>query len=118
MDTPAWDGWEDDSVFSGASSRFDGDGERNLRTMVISRPERGEELDPGPDHADGAESDVLDVCSCVSEDPPPAEVAESLIRSGVPGLEGVRIDGSSVGEIPCGLLALNSRGEAVVFCHA
>jgi hypothetical protein len=112
VDAPAWDGWEDDSVFSDASSRFDGDAERKLRTMVISRPER--ELGIGPDHADGAESGVLNVCSCISGDLPPAEVAESLIRSGVPGWEGVQIESSGMDEIPCGLLALN---ETVVFCH-
>lgn len=63
--------------------------------MVISSPEGGEELEVGPDHADGAESDV---CSW-EEDPPSSEVHESLVRSGVTGLEGFGGDDSVMGEI-------------------
>lgn len=60
---------------------------------MISSPEGGEELEVGPDHADGAESDV-----CGWQDDPP-EVHESLVRSGVTGLEGFGVDNSVMGEI-------------------
>ncbi len=66
------------------------------RTMVISSPEGGVELEVGTDHADGAESDV---CGW-EEDPPSAEV-EELIRSGVTALEGLGDDNSGMGEIWC-----------------
>lgn len=73
--------------------------EENIsRSMVISSPEGGVELETGPDHADGAESDV---CGW-EEDPPPAEVDESLIRSGVTGSEGLGVNNSGMGEIWCG----------------
>jgi hypothetical protein len=64
---------------------------------MISSPEGGEELEAGPDHADGAESDV---CGW-EEDPSSAEVDESLVRSGVTGLEGPGVDSSGMGEIWC-----------------
>jgi hypothetical protein len=67
------------------------------RIMVISSPEGAVELEDGPDHADGADPDV---CGW-EEDPPSAEVDESLTRSGVTALEGLGVDTSGMGEIWC-----------------
>jgi hypothetical protein len=61
---------------------------------MISSPEGGEELEVGPDHADGAESDV-----CGWEEDPPS--AEEDVRSGVAGLEGFGVGNSGMGEIWC-----------------
>ena len=91
------DGGDGDSVVSGASLEIGGGAEKTSRTLVISSPEGGDELEVGPDHADGAESDV---CGW-EEDPPSAEGDESLIRSGVTGLEGFGVDNSGMGENWC-----------------
>jgi hypothetical protein len=97
-------------VVPGANSEFF-DAERRLRKIVISSPETGSESERCPDHADGAESDALDICSCVSGESTPAEMPESLIKSGVSGLES---DSSEIGEVSCGLPGLNSGGRIVV----
>jgi hypothetical protein len=86
------------SIISEASLAFARGAEKISRTMVISSPEGGVELEDGPDHADGAESDV---CGW-EEDSSSAEVDESLTRSGITSLEGLGVDNSGMGEIWCG----------------
>lgn len=51
------------------------------RSLALSSLKAGEELDSGPNHADDAESEVVDVFGCTSDDPPSAE---DDVRSGVP----------------------------------
>lgn len=57
---------------------------------------------------------MVDVLGCASDDPPSAEVDESLIRSGVPESEGSGIVSSVMNEIREGLHALKKFSEAVV----
>jgi hypothetical protein len=66
--------------------------------MVISCPEGGGDPDAGPDHADGVDSEG-DVSGCASDEPPSAEVGESLMRSGVPESETSAAVSSAIGEI-------------------
>jgi hypothetical protein len=73
---------------------------------MSSSPEAGDGRDTGRRHADGAESEEEDVSGCVPGDVPSAEVAESLIKSGVPVSEGSEVGKSSVDEICEDLLAL------------
>jgi len=81
---------------------------------MSSSPEAGVKRDTGRRHADGAESEEEEVSGCISDDPPSAEVAESLIRSGVPVSEGSGVVDSLVGEICEGLLGLPTLSEVVV----
>jgi hypothetical protein len=74
---------------------------------VISPTEAGVELYCGPDHADDVEPDVDDVFGCASDEPP-AEVDESLIRSGVSESEGSGVGSSTMSEVGKDLYALNT----------
>lgn len=96
------------------SSQSDGGVGKKLRTMMSSSPEAGVKRDTGRRHADGAEADEEDVSGCISDDPPSAEVAESLIKSGVPVSEGSGVVDSLVGEICERLLGLPTLSEVVV----
>ena len=80
---------------------------------MSSSPEAGDKRDTGRRHADGPESEEEDVSGCTSGVPPLAEVAESLIRSGVPS-EGPGVIDSLVGEISEGLFGLPTPSEVVV----
>ena len=59
--------------------------------MALSPLTASKELDCEPGHAGDAESEVVDVLGCVSDDPPSAE---EDVRSGVPESDGS--DGSGV----------------------
>lgn len=80
---------------------------------MIFPTEAGEELYCGPDHADDAESEVVQVFGCASDEPPSAEVDESLIRSGVSESEGSGVGSSTISEVGKDLYALNTS-ETVV----
>jgi hypothetical protein len=90
--------------------RSDGVPGKTSSILVIIPTEAGEELYCGPDHA---ESEVEDVFGCASDEPPSAEVDESLIRSGVPESEGSGVGSSTMCEVGKDLYALNTS-ETVV----
>jgi hypothetical protein len=59
----------------------DGIAGKASRILALSSLKAGEEPDSGPNHADDAEPEVVDVLGCTSDDPPSAE---EDVRSGVP----------------------------------
>lgn len=56
---------------------------------------------------------MVDVLGCASDEPPSAEVDESLIRSGVPESDGSGVGSSTMCEVGKDLYALNTS-ETVV----
>jgi hypothetical protein len=112
---PSWDGSDDAFDSSDGSLGSDGVAGKTSSILVIFPAEAGEELYCGPDHADDAESEAVDVFGSASDEPPPAEVDESLIRSGVPESEGSGVGSSAMGEVGKDLYAPNtSESETVV----
>ena len=93
--------------------RSDGVAGKTSSILVIFPTEAGEELYWGPDHAEDAESEVVEVLGCASDEPPSAEVDESLIRSGVPESEGSGVGSPTMSEVGKDLYALNTS-ETVV----
>jgi len=83
---------------SARGSRSDGGAGKTLKAMMSSSPEAGDALDAGPSHADDAEFEEEE-SSCASDEVPPGELDESLIRSGVPVSEVPGDVNSEMGEI-------------------
>jgi len=111
--TPARIGNEDDPNPSTGAPEFGGNGKKS-RTMTISSPEVGDTLADGISQAGDAESEEEDELGCGSDEPPSAEVDESLIKSGVPTTEGSGDDNSVMGENWESWDALPTHSKAVL----
>ena len=111
--TPARNGNEDDPNPSTGAPEFGGNGKKS-RTMTDSSPEVVDRLADGINQARDAKSEEEDELGCGSDEPPSAEVDESLIKSGVPMSERSGVDDSVMGENWEGWDALPTYSKAVL----
>jgi hypothetical protein len=97
MGAPARNGNEDDPTPSTGAPEVGGNGKKS-RTMTRSSPKVDARLADGISQAGDVESEEEGELSCGSDEPPSAEVDESLIKSGVPMSERSGVDKLVMGE--------------------